>query len=64
MSEETNANTAAKALYGTRTAGIFGYSHLTGGSAGGQAGYVRVPLCDVNLLETPDDVPDRGASAP
>ncbi|GAB1319798.1 Alcohol dehydrogenase-like N-terminal domain-containing protein [Madurella fahalii] len=59
--EKTNSNTAAKALYGARTAGIFGYSHLTGGFAGGQAEYVRVPLADVNLLEIPDDVPDEKA---
>lgn len=59
--EKTNSNTAAKSLYGGRTAGIFGYSHLTGGFAGGQAEYVRVPLADVNLLEIPDDVPDEKA---
>lgn len=46
-------------MYGGRTAGIFGYSHLTGGFAGGQAEYVRVPFGDVNLLELPDDVPDE-----
>ena len=57
--EKTNANTTTKAMYGGRTAGIFGYSHLTGGFAGGQAEYVRVPLGDVNLLELPDDVPDE-----
>ncbi|ODA77189.1 hypothetical protein RJ55_06816 [Drechmeria coniospora] len=57
--EKTNANTAAKAMYGGRTAGIFGYSHFTGGIAGGQAEYVRVPLGDVNLLKIPDDVPDE-----
>lgn len=48
-----------KSMYGSRTAGIFGYSHLTGGFAGGQAEYVRVPFGDVNLLELPDDVPDE-----
>lgn len=48
-----------KAMYGSRTAGIFGYSHLTGGFAGGQAEYVRVPLGDVNLLHIPDEVPDE-----
>lgn len=46
-------------MYGGRTAGIFGYSHFTGGFAGGQAEYVRVPLGDVNLLAIPDDVPDE-----
>lgn len=48
-----------KGLYGGQTAGFFGYSHLAGGFAGGQAEYVRVPLGDVNLLEIPDDVPDE-----
>ncbi|KAK0732915.1 chaperonin 10-like protein [Lasiosphaeria miniovina] len=59
--EVTNSNTTAKSMYGGRTAGIFGYSHLTGGFAGGQAEYVRVPLASVNLLEIPDDVPDEKA---
>lgn len=59
--ETTNANSTMKAMYGGRTAGFFGYSHLTGGFAGGQAEYVRVPLADVNLLEIPDDVPDEKA---
>jgi len=59
--ERTNSNTTAKAMYGTATAGIFGYSHFTGGFAGGQAEYVRVPIGDVNLLEIPDDVPDEKA---
>jgi len=59
--ERTNANKTAKAMYGTATAGIFGYSHFTGGFAGGQAEYVRVPLGDVNLLEIPDEVPDEKA---
>jgi len=59
--EKTNSNTQAKAMYGTRTAGMFGYSHFTGGFAGGQAEYVRVPIGDVNLLEIPADVPDEKA---
>lgn len=59
--ERTNANSSQKALFGSQTAGIFGYSHLTGGFAGGQAEYVRVPLGDVNLLHIPDDVPDEKA---
>jgi threonine dehydrogenase-like Zn-dependent dehydrogenase len=48
-------------MYGAQTAGIFGYSHFTGGFAGGQAEYVRVPIGDANLLEIPDDVPDEKA---
>lgn len=59
--EMTNSNTMTKAMYGGRTAGIFGYSHLTGGFAGGQAEYVRVPFGDVNLLAIPDDIPDEKA---
>ncbi|KAI0846959.1 GroES-like protein [Daldinia vernicosa] len=59
--ERTNSNTTQRAMYGGQTAGIFGYSHFTGGFAGGQAEYVRVPLGDVNLLEIPGDVPDEKA---
>jgi len=57
--ERTNSNTTAKAMYGSQSAGFFGYSHFTGGFAGGQAEYVRVPIGDANLLEIPDDVPDE-----
>ncbi|KAE8145953.1 chaperonin 10-like protein [Aspergillus avenaceus] len=57
--ERTNENSITNAMYGKRTAGIFGYSHFTGGFAGGQAEYVRVPYGDVNLLQLPDDVPDE-----
>ncbi|KAI1408377.1 GroES-like protein [Hypoxylon sp. FL1857] len=59
--ERTSANTTQRAMYGGQTAGMFGYSHFTGGFAGGQAEYVRVPLGDVNLLEIPDEVPDEKA---
>jgi len=59
--EKTNSNTTENAMYGGRTAGMFGYSHFTGGFAGGQAEYVRVPYGDVNLLEIPEDVPDEKA---
>ncbi|MCJ1431979.1 hypothetical protein MMC27_001335 [Xylographa pallens] len=57
--ERTNDNTIENAMYGGRTAGMFGYSHFTGGFAGGQAEYVRVPYGDVNLLPLPDNVPDE-----
>lgn len=59
MCERTNSNTIENAMYGGRTAGMFGYSHFTGGFAGGQAEYVRVPFGDVNLLKLPEDVPDE-----
>ncbi len=48
-------------LFGFATAGIFGYSHLTGGYAGGQAEYLRAPLADVNLQKVPEDVSDHQA---
>ncbi|KAG4430695.1 hypothetical protein IFR05_013828 [Cadophora sp. M221] len=57
--EKTNSNTMENGMYGERTAGMFGYSHFTGGFAGGQAEYTRVPYGDVNLLKLPDSVPDE-----
>ena len=45
-------------LYGHPTAGIFGYSHMTGGYSGGQAEYVRVPFSDVGPLEVPGHLDD------
>ncbi len=56
---KTNSNTLEKTMYGGQTAGMFGYAHFTGGFAGGQAEYVRVPMGDVNLLEIPEEVPDE-----
>jgi threonine dehydrogenase-like Zn-dependent dehydrogenase len=49
----------AEKMLGESPAGIFGYSHLTGGFAGGQAEYVRVPFADVGALEVPDDMSDE-----
>jgi threonine dehydrogenase-like Zn-dependent dehydrogenase len=46
-------------LYGYSGSGIFGYSHMMGGYAGGQAEYVRVPFADVGPLKLPDDLPDE-----
>ncbi|KAI9710649.1 MAG: hypothetical protein M1828_002136 [Chrysothrix sp. TS-e1954] len=57
--EKTNANTTEHMMYGGNTAGMLGYSHFTGGFAGGQAEYVRLPYGDVNLLKLPDNVPDE-----
>jgi threonine dehydrogenase-like Zn-dependent dehydrogenase len=59
--ERTNENKIENLMYGGRTAGMLGYSHFTGGYAGGQAEYVRVAYGDVNLLKIPDDVPDEKA---
>lgn len=57
--EKTNSNHLANKMWGGRTSGIYGYGHITGGIAGGQAEYVRVPYADINLLKLPDDVPDE-----
>jgi threonine dehydrogenase-like Zn-dependent dehydrogenase len=43
---------------GHSPAGIFGYSHMLGGYAGGQAEYVRVPFADVGPVKIVDDLPD------
>jgi threonine dehydrogenase-like Zn-dependent dehydrogenase len=45
-------------LYGHALSGLFGYSHLTGGYAGGQAEYVRVPFSDVGPIVIPDGLED------
>jgi threonine dehydrogenase-like Zn-dependent dehydrogenase len=48
----------AEKAYGFSPSGIFGYSHMMGGYAGGQAQYVRVPFADVNPFKVPDELPD------
>jgi threonine dehydrogenase-like Zn-dependent dehydrogenase len=55
-----NRHLAAKA-FGHSTAGLFGYSHLTGGYPGGQAEFVRVPFADVTPVKVPDGMPDEQA---
>jgi len=45
--------------YGFATAGLFGYSHLTGGYAGGQAELARVPFADHQLFKVPTSLPDE-----
>lgn len=54
----TNANLSEK-TFGHSTAGLFGYSHLTGGYAGGQAEYARVPYADSGPLVIPDGLTDE-----
>lgn len=46
-------------LFGFGTSGIYGYSHLFGGYAGGDAEYVRVPFADFGALKLPQDIPDE-----
>jgi threonine dehydrogenase-like Zn-dependent dehydrogenase len=50
-----------EALMGYATAGIFGYSHMYGGYAGGQAEYVRVPYADTNHQKIPSGITDEQA---
>jgi threonine dehydrogenase-like Zn-dependent dehydrogenase len=58
--ENTNPNAGiAEKLFGHPLCGIFGYSHLTGGFAGGQAEYVRVPFADVGPLRIESDLSDE-----
>jgi threonine dehydrogenase-like Zn-dependent dehydrogenase len=57
--DTTNPNAAMAAkVMGHSPAGLFGYSHLTGGYAGGQAEYLRVPHADVGPLKIESDLPD------
>jgi threonine dehydrogenase-like Zn-dependent dehydrogenase len=52
LCENSNPNARlAEKMWGQPTAGIFGYSHLTGGYAGGQAEYARVPFADVGPIK-------------
>jgi threonine dehydrogenase-like Zn-dependent dehydrogenase len=58
--ENSNPNWGmAEKAFGHGTAGIFGYSHLTGGYAGGQAEYARVPFADVGPFKIEDDLSDE-----
>ena len=58
--ENSNPNAGlAEKMFGHPTCGIFGYSHLTGGYAGGQAEYARVPYADVGPMKIEDDVTDE-----
>ncbi|MEL7560591.1 zinc-dependent alcohol dehydrogenase [Stutzerimonas chloritidismutans] len=58
--ERTNRNKeVADKVFGHTTAGLYGYTHLTGGYAGGQAEYVRVPYADVGPVVVPDGMTDE-----
>ncbi|HKS08358.1 MAG TPA: zinc-dependent alcohol dehydrogenase, partial [Pyrinomonadaceae bacterium] len=58
--ENTNPNAwMAEKVFGHSTSGIFGYSHLTGGYAGGQAEYARVPFADVGPIKVPSHLTDE-----
>jgi len=58
--ERSNRNKdVADKVFGHTTAGLFGYTHLTGGYPGGQAEYVRVPFADKTHVKIPDDLTDE-----
>jgi threonine dehydrogenase-like Zn-dependent dehydrogenase len=60
LCDNSNPNAwMAEKLYGYATSALFGYSHMTGGYAGGQAQYARVPFADVGPLKIPDGIPDE-----
>jgi threonine dehydrogenase-like Zn-dependent dehydrogenase len=60
LCENSNPNSwMASKLWGHSTAGMFGYSHLTGGYAGGQAEYARVPFADIGPLKVPNGMDDE-----
>ncbi len=48
-------------MFGASGAGLFGYSHIYGGFAGGQAQYARVPFADVGPIKIPQEVSDEQA---
>ncbi|MFL6211594.1 MAG: zinc-dependent alcohol dehydrogenase [Pyrinomonadaceae bacterium] len=58
--DNTNPNAwMAEKLYGFSGSGLFGYSHMMGGYAGGQAEYVRVPCADVGPVKIPEELDDE-----
>jgi threonine dehydrogenase-like Zn-dependent dehydrogenase len=58
--DNTNPNAwMLEGMYGHNGAALFGYSHLYGGYAGGQAQYVRVPMADVGPIQVPKEIPDE-----
>jgi threonine dehydrogenase-like Zn-dependent dehydrogenase len=60
--ERSNRNKQiADKVFGHTTAGLFGYTHLTGGYPGGQAEYLRVPFADKTHIKIPDGMTDEQA---
>jgi threonine dehydrogenase-like Zn-dependent dehydrogenase len=58
--ENSNPNAwIAEKLLGHSPAGVYGYSHMLGGFAGGQAEYARVPFADVGPLKVPEELTDE-----
>lgn len=60
LCDNSNPNASiAEEMFGYSPAGIFGYSHMLGGYAGGQAEYARVPFADVGPIKIPDHLDDE-----
>ena len=60
LCDNSNPNAwMAEKLYGFSPSGLFGFSHMMGGYAGGQAEYLRVPFADVGALKIPEGMPDE-----
>ena len=60
LCENSNPNAwMAEKLWGHSPAGLFGYSHLLGGYAGGQAEYARIPFADVGPVKVPESLSDE-----
>ena len=60
LCDNSNPNAAIpEKLYGYTPSALFGYSHMLGGYAGGQAEYVRVPYADVGPIKIPDSLTDE-----
>ncbi len=60
LCENSNPNAGiAEKIMGHSPAGLFGYSHMLGGFAGGQAEYARVPFADVGPLKIEEDLTDE-----
>ncbi|MBD1914228.1 MULTISPECIES: zinc-dependent alcohol dehydrogenase [unclassified Leptolyngbya] len=60
LCDNSNPNAwMAEKLYGHSPSGLFGYSHLLGGYAGGQAQYARVPYADIGPMKVPDGMTDE-----
>jgi threonine dehydrogenase-like Zn-dependent dehydrogenase len=62
LCERSNRNgELSDKVFGHRTAGLFGYTHLTGGYSGGQAEYLRVPFADSTHIKVPESMTDDQA---
>jgi threonine dehydrogenase-like Zn-dependent dehydrogenase len=60
LCDNTNPNAwKAEVVYGATSAGLFGYTHMLGGYAGGQAEFVRVPFADVGCVKIEQNIDDE-----